>query len=211
MSFEEALNARLNIIRPSHQMIESCLEAHPPRLTSVPSLFSTSFLIFSLTLSLSHRPYISELIDTLHNRGIPVYLVSGGFHQMIRPIADLVGVPLHRIYANNILFDGHLGKGDYLCFDNSQYTCRDGGKASVVKHLKAELGVGTVVMVGDGVTDMEAQPPADAFIGYGGIVSREPVQRGADWFVTDFRELIKALAEEAPSTSPSLSPANLGS
>lgn len=33
MSFEEALNARLNIIRPSFQMIESCLEAHPPKLT----------------------------------------------------------------------------------------------------------------------------------------------------------------------------------
>jgi hypothetical protein len=33
MSFEEALNARLNLIQPSYQMIEACLEAHPPKLT----------------------------------------------------------------------------------------------------------------------------------------------------------------------------------
>jgi phosphoserine phosphatase len=37
---------------------------------------------------------------------------------------------------------------------------------------------------------MQARPPADAFIGYGGIVIRKAVQEGADWFVTDFAELI---------------------
>lgn len=42
-------------------------------------------------------------------------------------------------------------------------------------------------MVGDGVTDMQARPPADAFIGYGGVVKREKVQTGADWFITDFQ------------------------
>jgi hypothetical protein len=54
MSFEEALNARLNIIRPSHQMVESCLEAHPPRLTSV--------LLSSSPLSdLIHRTGLTSL------------------------------------------------------------------------------------------------------------------------------------------------------
>jgi phosphoserine phosphatase len=48
-------------------------------------------------------------------------------------------------------------------------------------------------MVGDGATDLEARPPADGFIGYGGIVVREKVKAGADWFVTDFAELITAL------------------
>lgn len=116
---------------------------------------------------------------------------------MIRPIADSVGVPFHRIYANNILFDGPQGRGEYLCFDSQQYTCRDGGKARVIEHLKKELGVGSVVMIGDGVTDMQARPPADAFIGYGGIVSREPVEQGSDWFVKDFKEIIQALDFES--------------
>jgi len=54
-----------------------------------------------------------------------------------------------------------------------------------------------VVMVGDGATDMEARPPADAFVGFGGIVVRKAVQEGADWFVTDLNELADALLDDA--------------
>lgn len=34
-----------------------------------------------------------------------MFLVSGGFHQMIEPIASVIGVPSHRIFANKIMFD----------------------------------------------------------------------------------------------------------
>lgn len=43
------------------------------------------------------------------------------------------------------------------------------------------------VMIGDGVTDMQAKPPAQLFIGFGGVVTREAVRTGADLFVTDFK------------------------
>jgi hypothetical protein len=33
MKFEDALSARLDIIKPSSKTIEECLVAHPPRLT----------------------------------------------------------------------------------------------------------------------------------------------------------------------------------
>lgn len=59
--------------------------------------------------------------------------------------------------------------------------------------IKKERGVKTLVMIGDGATDMEAVPPADAFIGYGGNVIRDSVKQKAAWFVTDFRDLIQAL------------------
>jgi len=49
-----------------------------------------------------------------------------------------------------------------------------------------------MVMVGDGATDMQAKPPADLFIGFGGVVARQIIQENADWFVTDFSELINA-------------------
>ena len=38
---------------------------------------------------------------------------------------------------------------------------------------------------------MQARPPATAFIGYGGVIVRDAVRRGADLFVTDFDELIR--------------------
>ena len=44
-------------------------------------------------------------------------------------------------------------------------------------------------MIGDGVTDMQAKPPADLFIGFGGVVVREEVRTGADLFVTDFKAI----------------------
>jgi len=50
-----------------------------------------------------------------------------------------------------------------------------------------------VVMIGDGATDMQARPPADAFIGYGGVAVREKVKQGADWFVYSFDDLLKAI------------------
>lgn len=57
--FQDALAARLALIKPSEVDISNCLSKHPPRLT----------------------PGVKELIDALHKRGTAVYLVSGGFRQ----------------------------------------------------------------------------------------------------------------------------------
>lgn len=58
-----------------------------------------------------------------------------------------------------------IPSGEYGGFDESQRTSRSGGKAEVVSYLKKREGYSRLVMIGDGVTDMEACPPADAFIG----------------------------------------------
>jgi phosphoserine phosphatase len=49
-------------------------------------------------------------------------------------------------------------------------------------------------MVGDGATDAEACPPADAFIGFGGNQVREAVKKSAPWYVYDFQELIDEIS-----------------
>lgn len=103
---------------------------------------------------------------------------------MINPVAELVNVPRHRIYANDLLF--HLD-GSYKGFNPDEPTSRDGGKSKVIQKLKDENGYKTVIMIGDGATDMQARPPAEMFIGFGGVVTREAVKKGADWFVTDFK------------------------
>ena len=50
------------------------------------------------------------------------------------------------------------------------------------------------VMIGTLRVNMYFQ---DLFIGYGGNVVRETVKEKADWFVTDFQELIRALDNPA--------------
>ncbi len=65
---------------------------------------------------------------------------------MINPIAKQLSIPLHRVYANNVLFDN---EGSYLGVDHDEPTCRDGGKTHVIKRLKNAHGYETVIMIGD--------------------------------------------------------------
>ncbi|CAN0271296.1 unnamed protein product [Pylaiella littoralis] len=171
MPFQDALKTRLDLMTPSKDTVDRCLTQHPPRLS----------------------PGISELVTVLHDRGVVVYLISGGFRQMIEPVADQLAIPRGNIFANRLLFDKN--GGNYTGFDAEEPTSRDGGKPKVIDLLAKEFGYTCVVMVGDGATDMQAKPPAEAFIGYGGVTVREPVRKGADWFVTDFAPLIKALED----------------
>ena len=167
MPFRDALAARLRLIAPTTELLSRFSSAHA----------------FSLT------PGLETLVAALRRRGAAVFLVSGGFTQMIHPLADALDIPRDRVFANTILFNS---QGRYSGFDESAPTSRDGGKPEVVRGLKAR-GYAPIVMIGDGVTDMQARPPADAFIGYGGVVERAPVRDGADLFVKDFQVLIDAL------------------
>jgi phosphoserine phosphatase len=171
MKFEDALEARLNLIQPSQEQILSCLKDHP----------------FVLT------PGIKAVVKHLHDRGTLVFLISGGFRNMIIDIADELGIPEHRIYANTIIFDSD---GKYSSFDAEEPTSRDGGKGEVIQRLKNEYGYSPVVMIGDGATDLQSRPPADSFIGFGGVEQREVVKENADWFITDFNELLTELKSE---------------
>ena len=51
-------------------------------------------------------------------------------------------------------------KGSYAGFDETEPTSQQDGKAQVVAYLKHLQGYQRVVMIGDGVTDLEACPPA---------------------------------------------------
>lgn len=168
VKFEDALAARLDIIRPSKSSILSCLRNTPLQLS----------------------PGIDTLIETLVSRGKDVYLVSGGFRIMIEPLAMSLGVPRDRIYANTILFDED---NNYQGFDATEPTSRDLGKPAALTTIKEKGGYEVMVMVGDGATDAQAKPPADAFIGFGGVVVRESVKEKACWFVTDFEDMIGVL------------------
>lgn len=46
-------------------------------------------------------------------------------------------------------------------------------------------------MIGDGSTDALACPPADAFIGFGGIVARPSVQKSTPYYFYSFDEMLE--------------------
>eukprot|EP00928_Gymnodinium_smaydae_P090288 TRINITY_DN74114_c0_g1_i1.p1 TRINITY_DN74114_c0_g1~~TRINITY_DN74114_c0_g1_i1.p1 ORF type:complete len:294 (+),score=41.56 TRINITY_DN74114_c0_g1_i1:124-1005(+) len=137
-------------------------------------------------------PGVQEVVKMLHKQGTDVYLLSGGFKNMLFPVALELHIPQKNIFANEILFDE---SGKYLGFDRTNPTSASGGKPLVLSKLKRKHKYNNMVMIGDGATDMEARRngPASAFIGYGGVVVREKVKAGADWFIYSFKELLDVL------------------
>ena len=67
---------------------------------------------------------------------------------------------------------------------------RSGGKLEVIRGLKTELRPAMVVMVGDGVSDLETRPEVDLFVGYGGFVPREKVEREAAVFIRSLEAIL---------------------
>ena len=74
---------------------------------------------------------------------------------------------------------------------------RSGGKGDAIAHIRnynnSQLISNhqqVIVMVGDGATDLEACPPANFFIGFGGNIIRENVRLQSQYYVTDFTQLM---------------------
>ncbi|KAK7304691.1 hypothetical protein VNO77_42577 [Canavalia gladiata] len=170
--FEEALAARLSLFNPSLSQLQNFLEQKPPRLS----------------------PGIEELVQKLKANHMQVFLISGGFRQMINPVASILGIPQENIFANNLLFES---SGEFLGFDKNEPTSRSGGKAVAVQQIKKAHGYKTLTMVGDGATDFEARRPggADLFICYAGVQLRQSVAAKADWLVFNFKDLINSLGD----------------
>lgn len=168
MTFQQSLSMRLQIINPSLTKVKEFLDIHQAKLTNG----------------------IKELVSDLQARGKDVFLISGGFHCLILPVATQLKIPSENIYANRLKF---YFTGEYAGFDENQPTSRSGGKAEVIQHLKETRGYKTIIHIGDGSTDLEASPPADAFVGFGGNVIRESVKSRAQWFVMNFDDLRRSL------------------
>ena len=90
VTFQDSLAARLAIIRPSQSVLTDFLSIHPPRVSrSIP-----------------------DIVAYCAQRGIQVFLVSGGFHQVIDPLAASMGIPSDHVFANRILHNVRSPYGD---------------------------------------------------------------------------------------------------
>jgi phosphoserine phosphatase len=58
----------------------------------------------------------------------------------------------------------------------------------VIREWKQALLPKHVLMMGDGVSDLETRPDVDAFIGFGGVVSRPKVAGACDHWLADMND-----------------------
>jgi len=134
-------------------------------------------------------PNVAETIELLRGHGWTPIVVSGGFVQVIGPLAQHLGI--ERIEAVPLEFKPD---GSYAGYDSDYPTTRNGGKAEMVRQLREELDPARVVMVGDGVSDLETAGEVDLFVGFTGFVRRQAVIDGAAVTIESFDQLPPLLA-----------------
>lgn len=118
-----------------------------------------------------------EVFETLLAQGKEVHIVSGGIRQSILPLARYLGLPETHVHAVDIYFNED---GSYRDYDQNSPLARSGGKAEICRRLLKPQG--SMVMIGDGKTDMEAKQAGVSVIGFGGVVDRPVVRELADFF-----------------------------
>ncbi|HSP35727.1 MAG TPA: HAD-IB family phosphatase, partial [Thermoanaerobaculia bacterium] len=160
---EDVYAARLDIIRPTAAMLAALAQQY------VSSIVDGA----------------EETVRTLREAGGVIHLVTAGIEQAVRPLGQKLGV--EDVRAVRLRFDGER----YAGFDPSPLT-RNGGKELVVRDVRARTK-GKAAMIGDGVSDLEAKPAVDLFIGFGGVHIRQRVKDNADVFVTDLPAVIPHL------------------
>ena len=140
--------------------------------------------------------------SALRNRGFfadgEVWIISGGFQELIGPAAAALGIPPERVLANRFVFDG---EGRVTGVDLSLPTSRNGGKAEAVRALDLS---GPVVAVGDGWTDWELEEAGavERFYAFTETIARDRVLAKARFTAADFDDLIRQEQPKARFTYP---------
>jgi phosphoserine phosphatase len=130
------------------------------------------------------EPTAQATVTQLKAAGWTPIILSGGFRQIIEPLAAHLGIA--RVEAVDLFFDA---AGNYAGYDEKFPATRSGGKPVRIAGLKRELMPARTVMVGDGVSDLETMPVVDLFVGFGGYTERAKVKAGAHAYIHRLAEL----------------------
>lgn len=120
-----------------------------------------------------------DVVNLLHVLNKQVYILSANFYPMILPLAKHLGLSKTEVIANEIFFDA---QGNYSGFAADSFLSRDHGKIRMLSQEK--LKGGSLALVGDSVSDLEAASVVDLFVGFGGVVRRSKVEQQAKHFVS---------------------------
>ncbi len=123
---------------------------------------------------------VEELLVEARDRGWTVVILSGGFAPLIEPLAMRLGI--EHVEAVPIAFHDD---GTYAGYGRDFPTTRNFGKNEVIREWKAAMLPERVVMIGDGVSDLETAPDVDLCVGFGGVVARPRVKEGAGFWLQD--------------------------
>ena len=106
--YNEFTHKCLNVLKPSKQVCEGCLQSYPYQLVD----------------------YIQEFINACKEKKKEVFLVSGGFVPMITPLLRILHIDESHLFAIPLRFDS---EGRFLGFDETATVTRLDGKGIIAK------------------------------------------------------------------------------
>lgn len=117
-----------------------------------------------------------------------ILILSGGFREIIAPIAERIGVAPEHVFCNDLVYDA---EGRVIGVDDANPLSQADGKPAVIRSLGLQA---PVVMIGDGWNDVEVKlaGAADRFYAFTEIVRRERVVEAADAEARSIDELLFA-------------------
>lgn len=166
IGFGEALKQRLDLLALRREHVEAL----------------TDRILDEATVSIRRN------VDFFQRNAERIYILSGGFREVIAPLAERLGVAADHVLANDLIYDD---EGRVAGVDTANPLSRENGKPEVIRALSLN---GPVVMVGDGWTDAEVkiQGAADRFYAFTEIVSRPKVVEAADAVAASLDEVLYA-------------------
>ncbi|KKP67063.1 MAG: phosphoserine phosphatase / D-3-phosphoglycerate dehydrogenase [Candidatus Moranbacteria bacterium GW2011_GWE2_35_164] len=165
ISFPESLSRRIKLIQTTREVVAEVADCIKEKIS------------YSV---LNNLDFFKENKDN-------IFIISGGFKDLIFPTAEILGIHPANILANDFIFDN---EGNLIGVDNDNLMAQENGKVNQLKILNLE---GELIMVGDGWTDYQTKEfgVVDKFIAYTENVSRETVVKKADVVAKDFKEVIE--------------------
>jgi phosphoserine phosphatase len=154
---EEVYGRRLALIHPTAARMEALSRAYVEALV----------------------PDARETVAALLWLGKTVRVISGGLRPAVEAVALALDLPAAAVDAVGIRFDG---AGGYAGFEHDHPLARSGGKPRVIEGWALPR---PALLVGDGMTDLEARPAVDCFAAYMGVAFRPAVAAGAEVVLPD--------------------------
>ena len=165
---EEIFSRRLELINPTRHQ---CLEIGKAYLEEI-------------------EPTAKETISKLKKQGWECIIISGGFVTCIEELAEYLEIS--SIEAVPLYFNEN---GDYLGFDSDYPTTRNGGKPQLLKKVAKNTSAEHVVMVGDGVSDLETFGIADKFIGFTRYAARPQILEDSPLIASELSQVLDILKD----------------
>lgn len=118
-------------------------------------------------------PSIRRARSFFHNHAQQIYIISGGFKEVIWPVVKSYGIQEDHVFANQLLFDY---EGRIIGFDEDNVLAKEAGKVDLVESL-AFPDDHEIIVLGDGYNDLviKLQGAAHKFVAFSENVTRAHV------------------------------------